>query len=264
LLRAVVTTARKSTQAAAAEAHAVAAELALPVVKRRDASIPALREAEGAEGVIVVAHDRITYHHPSGEFFFHPSMAKMRIKLLRLGNDDVAVRAMGLTAGMSVLDCTLGRAADACVTSFAVGPEGRVLGLEIDPIIAALTRRGLLSFEPAGAALAEAMRRVEVVHADHAAYLADLPDDCFDVVYFDPFFGATLSGSQAMDSLRAVGHLGPVSEQALCEAARVARRRVVYKLKRPDCPASLDSWRVAGGRKSRIEYRVLDLAGEAD
>ncbi len=263
MLRAVVTTARKSTQAAA-EARAVASELALPVVQRRDASIPALREAEGAQGVIVVAHDRITYYHPSGEFFFHPSMAKMRIKLLRLGDGDVAVRAMGLTAGMSVLDCTLGRAADACVASFTVGPEGRVVGLEIDPIIAALTRRGLLSFEPAGAALAEAMRRVEVVHADHATYLAELPEGCFDVVYFDPFFDTTLSGSQAIHSLRAVGHMGPVSEPALREAARVARRRVVYKLKRPDCPAGLDSWRMVGGRKSRIEYRVLDLAGEAE
>jgi 16S rRNA (guanine1516-N2)-methyltransferase len=239
-------------------AGGVADELGAPILPRGNESITKLRSRYGLDGLIVASHDGLVYHHPTGAFFFHPSMAKVRIRSLRLGELDPAVEAMGVAEGMSVLDCTLGRAADACVAAHVVGAAGRVVGLEADRVVAALTRRGLVRFDAKSPALNVAMRRVEVICADHGEYLAGLSDGAFDVVYFDPFFAETVEESQAMQELRAVGRHGFAGEPVLREALRVAAKRVVVKVRRGACPACLEGWDVAGGRRSRVEYRVRE------
>jgi len=54
----------------------------------------------------------------------------------------------------------------------------------------------------------------------------------------------------------------PLTRATIAAARRVARRRVVVK-ERSDSPvfAELGLTRVVGGRKSRIAYGVLDVAG---
>ncbi len=257
----VVTTARRPTSELLGGAEELATELGLPVVDRAGESISALCRRHGVDGALVVAHDRITYRLGDVTFFYHPSMSKMRVKGLQLGVRDVTVDAMGLQPGWQVLDCTLGRASDAAVAAHVAGASGRVVGLEIDPIIAALTRRGLLTFDPDSRALSEALRRIEVVCADHAEYLAAAAGRSFDVVYFDPFFEETVEASGAMQDLRAVGSHGAVTADSLAEAARVARHRVVFKTRRGLCPPLVADWRLVAGGKSRIEYRVLDVEG---
>lgn len=255
----VVTTARRPTPELRSGAEELATELGLEVVERAGQSISALRQRHGADGVLVVAHDGITYRVGDVTFFYHPSMAKVRVRGLQLGARDVTVDAMGLQPGWQVLDCTLGRASDAAVAAHVVGTSGRVVGLEIDPIIAALTRRGLLTFDPDSRALSEALRRIDVICADHADYLAQASSRSFDVVYFDPFFEETVEASGAMQDLRAVGSHGAVTADSLAEAARVARRRVVFKTRRGLCPPLVAAWRAVAGGKSRVEYRVLDI-----
>jgi len=256
-VRLVVTTSKSPTPERMAEAAGLAVELGIECVDRRGLSVAKLRERERADGAIVVEHDRIAYHHAAGEFFYHPSMAKVRVRVISQGRPDPLVEAMGLEPGMTVLDCTLGRGADACVAAMVVGETGSVVGLEADPVVAALTSRGLREFDPEGEALTRAMRRIVVVCADCSDYLPTVPDAAFDVVYFDPFFGTVLSGAQAMEGLRAVARHGGISGETLVQAARVACRRVVHKTKRDACPPELRDWLCVRGRKSRVEYRVL-------
>jgi hypothetical protein len=64
-----------------------------------------------------------------------------------------------------------------------------------------------------------------------------------------------------MGPLRAVGVHGDVSAEALAEARRVARLRVVHKVRvdRPENPA-LESWELVRGKR-RIGYRVWHASG---
>ena len=61
--------------------------------------------------------------------FFHPNMAQVRMKRLRCGDIDNMLEAMGgreFLQNKTVLDCTLGFASDAIISSYGVGPNVRL------------------------------------------------------------------------------------------------------------------------------------------
>lgn len=57
-------------------------------------------------------------------------MAELRIKNIIDGNPDHMTTVMGLTKGMSALDCTLGLGTDAIVASYIAGESGLIQALE--------------------------------------------------------------------------------------------------------------------------------------
>jgi len=254
--RLVVTTSRKPTSEEELQAMALARELGLPYVPRRGS----LHEF-GATAILVVTRERLVIQTQAGEIFFHPGMARPRVRQLERGQQDVMVQAMDLRPGDAVLDCTLGLGSDAIVAAFVTGERGRVVGLEAVPVLAALVRWGLAHHDPGHDGLRAAMRRIEVVCAEHEEYLAQLPDRSFDIVYFDPMFREPVHQSASMRPWRALACYKPLTRAAIAAASRVTRRRVVVK-ERSGSPvfAELGLTRVVGGRKSRIAYGILDVA----
>ncbi len=256
---------RGATPELRAVADRLCEEFGCQLVHRRGRTVSGVLR-EGWESLISVGHDHVSYYYAPGvpPFFYHPGLAKNRIGSLRRGEPETLVRAAGLRPGMSFFDCTLGKATDATVAAFAVGSEGRVVGAEAHPVVAALVRIGLRSMSVEGEDLADAMARVEVRSGHHLDRLRELGDGEFDVVYFDPFFDDAVTGSSDMDSLRGVGDHSPVSAEAITEAQRVARMRVVHKVRtdRPE-PASLAGWTLVRGKR-RIGYRVWEASLRAD
>lgn len=196
-----------------------------------------------------------------GEFFFHPNLAQLRLKNLRLGQGDHLVEAMALAPGMRVLDATLGLATDATVASFAVGAEGKVTGLESSPLIAAVVSHGLKHFKAVNYPLQEAMRGIEVIHTDYLAYLKQTPDKTFDAVYFDPMFRHPFMASSHLNPLRSLADHRPVSGEAVREACRVAKRRVVLKeSSHSEEFQRLGFTKIVGGRYSKIHYGIIEVS----
>ncbi len=161
-----------------------------------------------------------------------PGMGALRAKRLRAraggGEVDPTARdpfldAAGLREGDEVLDCTVGLGADALVAAAAVGPRGRVVGIEASPALAAWVAEGLRRLAH------EAASRIEVRSGDHAAALAALPDRSFDVVLFDPMFRHARAEPAAFDVVRRLADPRPLSPATLARARRVARRWVVVK-----------------------------------
>ncbi len=260
MLTLVVTTSRRADAKLTAQAEQIAERLGAPFVPRRGQNLTRLMQAHNVDGVVVVRPDGAVFTSPklSDDFFFHPNMAKVRIKGLQLGRPDPMIAAMNLHEGDTVLDCTLGRGSDAIVASFVVGRSGRVVGIEVVPLIATLVAVGLKEYVTDSNALNEAMRRVEVVCADHREALAQYPSASFDVVYFDPLFSSPVMQSQAMASLRELADPRSISPEVLAEAVRVARRRVVIKDSRGSpLWKGLGISQVEGGRGSRIEYGIV-------
>ena len=238
MVQAIATTGRKCTDDAVSLAKWAAEHAKIPYVPRANLSGQALRERYGVDFILIAKQGLLTLSTPAGDLFFHPNMAHLRLKNLRFGSagtGDRMVEAMGLSHGMNVLDCTLGFGADAIVASFAVGPEGKVTGIESQPLI-------------------------ETVCADAFSYLKQQEDDSVDVVYFDPMFRHPLLESRSLSPLRTVANHAPVSPAMIEEACRVARRRVVFK----ENARSLEFERlgftqIMGGRYSKVHYGVRIL-----
>lgn len=258
--KAVCTTGRKYHEESVRLARETAQRLAIPYVERKNESIQELRRLYGCETILVAKKGMLLLETLSGELFFHPNMAHLRIKNLRLGQEDHMVSAMKLETGMKVLDCTLGFGADAIVASYAVGAEGSVTGVEINPCLAEVIRYGMSHVLAENYDIHAAMRRIRVISADSLDFLRRQQTDAFDVVYFDPMFRHPLMESKSLAPLREIADHRAVSLEAIEEAKRVARHRVVFK----ENSRSLEFERLGfsafqGGRYSKIKFGVMEL-----
>ncbi|ATB48026.1 protein-L-isoD(D-D) O-methyltransferase [Corallococcus macrosporus DSM 14697] len=219
-----VTTSTKVDAALVREARAVAARWSVPFLPRRAKESVAPWLGTKAAALLVVGGDGVTLWDAEGSFGFHAGMAHLRRMRLREGEQDAFVRVAELRAGDAVLDCTLGLGQDAMVASLAVGPTGRVVGLEASLALGAVAGEGLRRY-----ALGEDSGPIEVVHADARAYLKTLPPRSFDVVFFDPMFARPRKAQPAFDMLRRFAEHAPLTQETLAEGRRVARRWVVVK-----------------------------------
>jgi SAM-dependent methyltransferase len=238
-------------------ARRLAGEVHCPLQSRRGRTISAVFR-DGFDAVLAVSLDDVSYYTSPGEepFRFHPGMAKNRIGSLLRGEPETLVRAAELKPGDSFFDATLGKATDALVAAHAVGDEGKVVGVEINPIVAAVVRIGLKRKAVPGKALAAAMLRIEVRQDHHLDALRAEADGAYDVVYFDPFFHQQVRGSVDMTPLRRIGVHDAIAADALDEAKRVARRSVVHKVRTDhDPPRPVADWELVEGNR-RTGYRV--------
>lgn len=172
----------------------------------------------------------------SGELGVSPGIAMLRLKRLASGSPmpDLLVRLAALTPGEIVIDATLGLGADARVMASAVGPAGKVIGLEASKALAVLMAEGL-KLEPPWPNSA----RLEVHHAAAHGFLKTQPSKSADVVVFDPMFERTKASSPAFAELRRFADMTPLDRETVDEARRVARRLVLMKSSAPEVFPSL-------------------------
>lgn len=219
-----VTTRKTPHDDETAAAEALAADFALPFVTRAGRSISHHARATGRAGALVLRRDAIHLVTGARRYGFHPNLAARRIS--DAGQGDQFLAASGIGPGDHVLDCTCGMGADAIIAAHATGAQGRVVALEAAPILARIVSHGL-AHAPAPEPLAGAMRRVEHVTAEAAAFLAALPDDSFDLVALDPMFAWPQGGAHGLDLVRLFASNWSPGPATIAEARRVARRAVV-------------------------------------
>jgi len=227
-----VTTPLLPSAADEATARAAAARHGLPFAPRGRSALEDVRAAAGADGMLVLSRSASVLDLQGDEHRWSPGMAALRVKWLRrlraglpvpATRRDPFLAACSLGEGDRVLDATVGLGADALVAAEAVGPGGRVVGLESVEALAAWVAEGLERLcDPAA-------RRVEVLAADHSDFLATQPDGSFDVVVFDPMFRTARPAPGGFDAVRRLADARPLSPRAVAQARRVARRWVVVK-----------------------------------
>lgn len=256
----VVTTIRKVNDDLIMRAQKIAAFLNTKYVPRRKEGISKIKERYNADVALVVKSNQLILDLPEGEMFFHPNMAQVRIKRLRYGGNDNMLDAMQVEKGMKILDCTLGFAADAIVSSYGVGESGKVIGLEVNPLISLVVKEGLKTYLPTNYDLKAAMNNIEVINQDYLSFLKAQPDNSFDIVYFDPMFRHALLDSKNLSPLRQLADNRPVSPEAIEQAKRVAKYRVVFKENSRSLEfARLGFEKICGGKYAPIHYGVIDV-----
>ena len=258
-MRTIVTTIRKPTDEVIFLAESTAEKLNLKFVERRDFSIEFLKKNFGVENILVAKKNSLTLATEVGELFFHPSTAHLRIKNLREGKTDRLVEVAKIQSGSKILDCTLGLGSDAIVESFAVGENGKVVALEINPVLAEVIRYGLKNFSADSPHILQAMRRIEVVTADYLDYLKKAETNSFDAVYFDPMFRHALKKSSAINFIRSVADNNSLSADAVKEACRVAKNVVVMKENSRSKEFERLGFKISdGGKYSPISFGVIE------
>ncbi|WP_373049570.1 class I SAM-dependent methyltransferase [Vulgatibacter sp.] len=230
--QAVVTTPRRPKAVDVAEARAEAARLGCRYVERRSQGWEKLVETTGARAVLAVAHGDRALWLPgmTVPWRFHGGMAVLRIRRMIAGVEpDPFLAACDVRAGDRFLDCTGGACADALVAAHAVGEGGHVEVIEASALLHAVTGHGARHVRFGEAPIDAALSRMHVTLGDHLEVLRSLPDRSYDVVYFDPMFRETTTAAPGFDVVRALADPRPLAAEALAEARRVARRRVVLQ-----------------------------------
>jgi len=229
----VITTDKKPSKEMVEEAKRLSEKLGAPLVKRRHLTINAIRKKFGKNVLVVNRELTLTLHTLKGQkLFFHPGLFKIRLlNYLRTGREAM-VEAMNLKEGETVLDCNLGLAQDALLAAFV--SKRKVVGVEKDPVIYEIVKRGLEKYHPKGKLkVAEfAFKLIEPHLSDNYEFLKKLPDKSFDVVYFSPMFVKPKWHCDVMSPFREVAPKDFVSPEVINEAERVARKRVVIKINR--------------------------------
>ncbi len=182
-----------------------------------------LADAGGA-AVLVLAARRADLYERDRAFRATAGMAFLRLLRARRGEADPLLVHADLRPGEAVLDATLGLGGDALVAASVT--RAPVVGLEKDGVLAAFTQAGLRRLPGHGR---EPGALVQVVRADHRAFLRDQPARSFDVVLLDPMFRRPGEAGPLFELLRAHADQAPLDQQALDDARRVARRGVLVK-----------------------------------
>ena len=255
----IVTTTRKPDAATENFAEKISLKLGRQFVRREDFSFDALKKIHGAENILLVKKNSLSVVTAEGELFFHPNTAHLRIKNLRGGDGDRLIDALKISGGSKVLDCTLGLGSDAIVESFIVGDSGKVVALEINPLIAEVVSHGLKNFSDDSPHILQAMRRVEVVNVDCENFLKTCAENSFDVVYFDPMFRRPIKKSSGLNPIRPLADARPLTEEIIREACRVAKFRVVMKEHSGSAEFARLGFKILdGGKYSSVAFGVID------
>ena len=241
-------------------AKSLSCDVGVPFIERERNSLNSLCINNQVDYVLVFTSEGPILQTPAGKYFFHLSMAELRIKHLQNGKHDHMIAAMNLQQGMSVLDCTLGLATDAIVASFVAGSTGNVTGLESSFIASLIARLGLTEFQHPCANITEAMRRIKVVETDSHTYLETQLDASYDVVYFDPMFRQPVYSSSNINPIRGFADKRSLTLETISQATRVARQRVVFKEKRGSSEFERLGFTIlTGGKHSNVQYGIMEV-----
>ena len=230
-MRVIVTTDKRPTEEMIREARSSALKFKTVFYPRRHNTINYFKKKFNSNVLVVNKDLNLTLYTLKGQkLFFHPGLFKIRLLNYLATKNEAMIKAMNLKEGDTVLDCNLGLAQDALLAAFVSKRE--VVGIEKEPVIYEIVKRGLESYEPKGKLkiAEETFKLIKPLLGDNEEYLKNLPDKAFDVVYFSPMFIKPKWHCDVMSQFREVAGKYFVSAETLKEAERVAKRRVVIKI----------------------------------
>ena len=255
----IVTTIRKPNSSSETLAKEISLKLGAKFVNREDFSFDMLKKAHDVENILLVKKNSLSVITSAGELFFHPNTAHLRIKNLRGGDGDRLIDALNISEGSKILDCTLGLGSDAIVESFIVGNSGKIVALEVNPLIFTVVSHGLKNFSDDSPHILEAMRRIQVFNADCKDFLKNCAENSFDAVYFDPMFRNPIKKSSGINSIRPLADKSPLTPEIIAEACRVSKFRVVLKEHSGSAEFERLGFKIlSGGKYSSVAFGVID------
>ena len=192
--------------------------------------------------------------HNQKPWVWHLGMAKSRLASVRRGEPDRLVRALGLQPENSIVfDGHLGLAHDALVVAAS---GARVVGAEIDPILAYVTECGLRGLASSSLEMREIVSRITVHTGHHLDVMMHSSGD-WSAVMFSPMFIAPDFESPDMVAWREIAAHLPLSPEAL-NYARSRTSRVVVKVLKDEVSHLAEPTEVLERPSRRLVYAVYE------
>jgi 16S rRNA (guanine1516-N2)-methyltransferase len=256
----IVTTTEKAPEDIILQAQRLADELQAAYVPRGNKTIRSLHDLWNEVEIIVVGRTEVKlWSTDLPPFFFHPSMAIVRLKRLMSGGTDALLTLADIKVGDTVIDCTAGLCSDALMFKYAVGLQGQVIAIEASQALHVVVREGLQRYETGYPEVDEALRSIQTVYGHHEELLQAREDKSADIVYFDPMFELPISTSSNLIPLRARAHDEPLTERAIKQAIRVARKKVILKDHRASGQFERLGFSRARVSSSAVAYGVITI-----
>ena len=244
-----ITTSVKCDEWQIAKAQKLAREKGYNYIVRDKKTIKNLLEI--CSGVFVVYKDKLSFYNDSGELFFHPDTARLRIK----NNDNEPLLELIGSDRKNILDCTLGLASDSTIMSYA---GHNVVALEKNNIIYEVVSDGLENYCD-NEKITQAMRDIKVINIDSYNYLKSRKDNSFDVIYFDPMFSENIKESTNLDVLTTVAAKDILTKEILQEAKRVAKEKIIIKAHFRDTVFEQFGFERIIRKNTKFHYGFIDL-----
>ena len=209
------------------EARETASLLRLPVEQPKSAAAW-LREGADRQLLVIRRDGRPAVRAQDAKpWVWHLGMAKSRIACVRKGEPDRLVRALELSQNPTVVfDGHLGLAHDALVVA---STGSRVIGAEIDPVLAYVTESGLRGLASVSPEMRELVSRIEI-HTGHHLDIMEKHMGRWSLAMFSPMFISPDFESPDMVAWRDLAAHAPLSVEALHFARKHASRVVVKVL----------------------------------
>lgn len=256
----IITTSSKAEIHIINKAREFSDKLSIPFIARDNQSLRNITKIYSNKGVFLVEKNNNKLIFGTKEYFFHPGMAKLRIRELKNGHNDLMVDAMNLTKGDTILDCTLGLASDAIVASYFLGDGCKIVGLEAVDVLATIVSEGLNKYVAKENDINEAMRRIEVLNINHKEFLLQTPNNAFDILYFDPMFKNTIKESSGIQALKPFVYNQGIDVETISLAKSKARKKIVIKERAYSKEFTrLGCNRILGGKYSKVAYGIIDI-----
>ena len=226
----ITTTAGNETQVLIDKAMSLSSELGIEYYPRQGKSLKYLLANIDSQIFVVNNMRGLSYYErDSDEAFYHPNMVFLRLINLKKGYSDNMAEACKLESGMSFFDGTLGLAADSVTASWIVGESGKVTAAEKSFPVYVLVKEGLSFYAEQNPELAAVIERIDIKSIDNLDFLRQCEDSGYDVVYFDFMFNNPVETSNGIRVIDNLASRDMITAEHICEACRVAKKRVVVK-----------------------------------
>ena len=242
-----------------AEAQDTASLLRLPIESPKAASAWLTDNPE--RQLLVVRRDGRPSVRPANAkpWVWHLGMAKSRIACVRRGEPDRLVRALALSpAHPVVFDGHLGLAHDALVVAAS---GARVIGAEIDPILAYITECGLRGLASASTEMRELVSRIEIYTGHHLDIMRETLGR-WSMAMFSPMFISPDFKSPDMVAWRKLASHAPLSLEAL-RFAQSESERVVVKVLQDEIKHLPEPTSILEKHRRRLSYACYDQLSDS-
>ncbi len=219
-----ITTSAKSGYRTAIFAKRLAEHLNIPYTSRKLLDI-------GKDKLVVNSNLELRLlRENKKDFFFHPSISKIRIKNAAEENDYL-LKALELKNGDTIFDCTFGLGSEAILISY-YNDQGRVIGTEKSREIFTIVYNGLRVYNDKSEKITKAMRRIELRFGDYKEIIKHYKT--IDKIYIDPMFKKPIFKSSSINAFREFASYDYVDIKDLTFLRKMARDRVVVKVRKKD------------------------------
>lgn len=254
----IITTSHNGSKYAVNLAKQLSNEFGIPYYNRRHLTE---RIKQGVIRFYYVVDNNLNLSLNVGNYklFFHPGIAKIRMENYKREGHDYLLQALQPSKDDIVYDGTFGLGMDAVFISHFVK---KVIGTEVSEHIFRVISYGLKKYVAKDEWINNAIKKIELYHADMKQFVKKQQDKVFDIVYCDPMFENPIFESSALNPLRPLASYDTLTNDVLQDLVRIAKKRVVIKSLMKDRlleRLNIKFDRVIISKKNGLVFACIDL-----